>query len=160
MTPATLQHVGDRQSVVRADFRIYPELGRSRLYYRVVVFQTRRALREYCAMNDWSLGPAQALCATYRRQREQGGRWRTTPEMGTIALHVGFMGVGCISHECTHAALGWAQRVGLDPTILSVPTSRLVSREEERFCVGLGELVRQVSCSLFDAGILVEPEAR
>ncbi len=48
----------------------------------------------------------------------------------------------------------------LDPTILSVPTSRLVSREEERFCVGLGELVRQVSCSLFDAGILVEPEAR
>lgn len=144
-----------RQAVA---FRIYPEPLTSRLYFRVTVFPTLRDLRTYGrdAFHSPSGRRALGWCGTYtvraylRRERQQ-----TRPICGEILLGARHLRVGIISHECTHAAFGYARRRRFranDPCHGRVS----VSDGEERFCRVQGELVRQLVAKLFTLGLLIE----
>ena len=65
------------------------------------------------------------------------------------------MRAGVIAHECTHAALGWAKRIGLNPISAAVTRGGclIADADEERFCYGLGELNRQIAVQIWERGL-------
>jgi hypothetical protein len=140
-----------------AYFRIYPE-RRSRLHYRVRVFASVAAIRRYLKASrvpQRRLGRrGLAMCSTYTMQRRRAGRWRTLPVMGEIVFPRRGLRAGVIAHECTHAALGWAARIGFTP--IDTPATRRrhlwVSADEERFCYGVGEMNRQIAVQIWKRG--------
>jgi len=142
-----------------ACFRIYPEAG-SGLFYRVRVFQSERTLRHYLKSGPVArtLGHyGRAMCSNWLRIRiDESGRQRLQPDMGEILLTVRNLGTEVITHECTHAALNWSQRVGFDPFDSKQKRGRLVSASvgEERFCYGLGQMARQIAVQGYKRGLI------
>lgn len=128
-------------------FRIFPESS-SGLYYRVRLFVTPDALGEYLRADDIDRAAAygaRALCSRWTRTRTTAaGRTRTLPEMGEILLVEHAITHEVISHECGHAAIGWAQRIGLRPFGTDVH-AQYASADEERYCYALGRMVCQVT---------------
>ncbi len=136
-----------------AYFRVFPE-STSRLHYRVRVFTSERALRAYLRSGDLSrsLGRyGRALCSSWQRVRLTAKGERLLPDMGEILLTTRWLGTEVLAHECTHAAVHWAQRIGLQPMSdeTVVRRRKLASPEEERFCTGLGRMVRQLVSGLY-----------
>lgn len=141
-----------------AYFRVYPEPKRSRLHFKVRIFTSQRAMREYLRASELprSLGRyGRAMCSTWDRVTV-GKTMRKHPEMGEMVFPVSHLGMEAIAHECTHAALGWAKRIALNPVVDGVP-SRLGSRacavDEERFCYALGQMGRQISSQIWKRGL-------
>lgn len=144
-----------------AFFRIYPEKGKSRLYFDVRVFASVKAIRRYVKASDMpsrTLGRyGLAMCSSWIRIRIRKGRLspRRLPDMGEILFPVRGLTAGVIAHECTHAALAWAARVGLNPVERKFARGDHLwaSKAEERFCYGLGELNRQIAVVIWDKGL-------
>lgn len=137
-----------------ATFKIYPEPKPSRLYYQVRVFASIRVMRRYLRHTQPSrtLGRrGVAMCSSFAVLRLSGNRMRRTPCCGEIVFPLRRLRAGVIAHECAHAALGWARRIGL--LVHTEITGRMVSPEEERFCSALGELNRQVAVEVWDRGL-------
>lgn len=126
---------------VRRVRRVYPWPERT-LYYRVLVFGSRAALRAY-ARQTTRRGPAfwahaTGYCYRYIVRR----RGRVLPCCGEIVLNVRDLGLDVIAHECTHAA------IGLLLTPLALPTARGASAAEEDFCAMVGTLTAQVVAAI------------
>jgi hypothetical protein len=68
-----------------------------------------------------------------------GGRMQKSGEFAEINCHRACLDLEIVSHEVTHAALAWCERVRLNPTIDG--DGRNVSGEEERFCYAVGHMV-------------------
>jgi hypothetical protein len=139
-----------------ASFRVFPDPERSRLHFRVKVFRSNRAMRAYLSGRDvrGSLGRyGIALCTTWTRESYRGSRRRMCLDMGEITLAHPHLGTEVVAHECTHAAIQWAQRVGLQPLAEKVSTTRapgrMASADEERFCYGLGQMAAQIARQLW-----------
>lgn len=95
-----------------ASFRIYPEKGKSRLYYDVRVFASVQALRRYLALGG-RLGYRRhlgrygvAMCSSFRvwKPVAKQKRYRLRPVMGEILIPKRYLRTSVITHECTHAA--------------------------------------------------------
>lgn len=145
-------------------FRIYPE--GSYLYAEVNVWPTKKAMYGYKPLNR----NHEASCTgttLYRVSKKQRGRPQRTRKTGLFAelnFYRGYLGVGCVSHEMTHAAFSWADRVKLPLSEISESplskTSGILPRDgaEERFCYALGEMVRQFTKTLYAKGIYREAD--
>jgi hypothetical protein len=128
-----------------AHFRIRPEPSK-RFFFHVRVFSTVAHMHHYLRYGPIPRQPGRfckGICSTYSTQRRQGGRWRTTPEMGEIVFALRWLGAGVIAHECTHAALHWAERRGHD--VKDRGRGRFIGGGEEPFCGALGEMARQIA---------------
>jgi len=142
-----------------AIIRLYPE-RRSRLYARVRVWPTVRAFQK--ARPD--LGrDARGACTGHQWFRFSKRRRRKLGVFCTVELIIGWMGAGTMAHELTHAAIQWAERVGIVPAKIFAnagnwgrfsvgPIPNLRTRKvlradssEERFCYALGEMYRQLN---------------
>lgn len=139
-----------------AYFRVFPE-PTSRLHYRVRVFESTAALRKYLTRGrlPWrrSLGRyGRAMCSSW--QRLKGGKM--SPDCGEILFVKAWLGMEVITHESTHAAVNWANRIKLtfdrDPIVRG--RSKLASPDEERFCYGLGQLAKQIAARLYERKLL------
>jgi hypothetical protein len=130
-----------------ACFRIYPESPRG-LFYTVKLFATELAMREYLIADDIDRSAAygaRALCSRWTRTRTTGtGRTRTLPEMGEILFVAPLIDHEVISHEVAHAAIGWAQRIGIRPFATGTDC-QYAGPDEERYCYALGRMVLQVT---------------
>jgi hypothetical protein len=130
-----------------ACFRVFPEPS-SRLFYRVRVFATPVTLGEYLRSDDIDRSAAygaRALCSRWTRTRTTGtGRTRTLPEMGEILFVAPLIDHEVISHEVAHAAIGWAQRIGIRPFATGTDC-QYAGPDEERYCYALGRMVLQVT---------------
>lgn len=142
-----------------ACFRIYPEPGRSRLYYQVRVFSSVQAIRDYLPRSKEPyrrLGRyGVAMCSSYTvNQLTTAGPFRRLPICGEIVFSLRRLRAGVIAHECAHAALGWARRIGLavegEPAAHPRRQGNWVHANEERFCYALGELNRQIAVQVWD----------
>ena len=82
------------------------------------------------------------------RRHHRTGRWRLRNNIGCILL-TAQTGAGTVSHEMTHAAIGWATHRGfrlgqISPEVRRTSGNpRAASRIEERICRVQGDLVRQ-----------------
>lgn len=129
-----------------AEFRVYP--GRpSRLFYRVRLFTTLTALRGFLQHGPIPRRPHRCVAWT--------SCWAAGPpdELGEILFAARHLTVDIVSHECTHAALGWARRVGVDPTECRHQGHRIVG-DEERFCAAQDTLVGQIAQRLWTLGLI------
>lgn len=130
-----------------ACFRIFPE-PTSRLFYRVRLFATPDAMRDYLIADDidrTAAYGARALCSRWTRTRiSASGRTRTVPEMGELLFVVRTIDHEVIAHEVGHAVIGWAQRIGLHPFATDA-TAQYASHDEERSCYALGRMVLQIT---------------
>ena len=124
-----------------ARFTIRPR--RSRLYYTVRVFTSKRAMQRYAHRHrSRGLGARfSGLASTWVKQRRVRGVWRATAHAGEMLLVRGHCGAEVVSHECTHLALAWARRVRV--RITESTSGVHVSASEERFCYVLGQLVNR-----------------
>jgi hypothetical protein len=142
-----------------AIFRVYPA---GRYFYAVVnIWPTKKAMYQYKPLQR----NHEASCTgqevyTYSSK----SKWRKTGCFAELNFYKGFLGVGCIAHEMTHAALSWAGRARL-------PISEIVNDNpfrasdhvrvrvlpndgtEERLCYALGEMVRQFTDRCYKLGI-------
>jgi hypothetical protein len=140
-------------------FRVYAEHG-SRLYFRVKIFRTVRDMRAYARRRSPGarFGHFLGLASTWTKLRysKHRQRWRTLPECGEILFAKHRLQVGILSHECTHAAIGWAKRRGLH--VDRAETFRpLVPDDEERLCHVQGHLVSQIVRQLYARQYLFAP---
>jgi hypothetical protein len=130
-----------------ACFRIFPESPRG-LFYTVKLFATELAMRDYLIADDIDRSAAygaRALCSRWTRTRTTAsGRTRTLPDMGEILFVVPRIDAEVVSHEVAHAAIGWAQRIGLHP-FGSDRHPQYAGPDEERYCYALGRMVLQVT---------------
>lgn len=78
-------------------------------------------------------------------------------EMGQILLHQAAVGAGVVAHECTHAALAWARRVGLS-IAPSLDGPQDAPEADERLCWVLGWLVSQFWTEYFRRCPAEDPE--
>ncbi len=75
----------------------------------------------------------------------EDGTEERTRDIGHIHLISEALGSEAISHEATHAAIGWAREVELDPNkIFDLSGTGSVSDENERFCYAQGQITRQI----------------
>jgi hypothetical protein len=136
-------------------FRISPERGDKR-FYRVLIFPTKALMYHYFDLRharrriEYRLGfePSlahdfAALTTGYETYRRHRGREVLTNDVGEILFHEGFLGAGVVSHEMTHAALFWLERVGLSAQDLADPSV------EERLCLVVGHLCRKFWAKYF-----------
>jgi len=141
-------------------FRIYPE-GRF-LYAEVNIWPTKKAMYEHKPLSR----DHEASCTgstLYRVAKKRRGKRQRIRKAGLFAelnFYRRYLGVGVVSHEVTHAAFSWADRVRLPLSEISddLPgsqTSGVLPRDgaEERFCYALGEMMRQCTQKLYDKGI-------
>jgi hypothetical protein len=126
--------------------RAYPEGGS--LHVTCYVWPTKRAMRAHARRTHGPRGKFGAYCSTYRRVKVRAdGTIRTSPQFGEVHFSIRQMGSETVTHEFTHAAWGWARRVGWKPEPEGAMVGRFESGEddvnEERFCYALGAMVRQ-----------------
>ena len=130
-------------------FRIKPDKT-SGLYFTVKIFPTLQGMRAYARKNrEAKLGQFYGLSTSWRKwkltHRKTGDtkeRWLGSRELGEILLAEKYLSARIVSHECTHAALGWARRKKLD--LADEGDSGKVSNIEEALCHAQGNFVKQV----------------
>jgi hypothetical protein len=146
-----------------ARFRIYPQRGRSRLFYTVRVFDTIGHLHRFVrGSRSTASNTSRGFCRTFTRQYLSRGRWRTSAELGDILLVTSHLGTGVITHELTHAMFGWANRKRLvDLQERRVANSPKMHRGthhkdsvEEQCCYALGEMARDLVTQLYKRKLL------
>jgi hypothetical protein len=136
--------------------RVYPE-NRS-LYYTCYVWPSREAMHRHMRSEGRrprrpSIGLVTgAYCARHRRYRVyDDGSMRISPQIGEVHFHRDQLDSETVTHEFTHAALGWAERVGCDPT--GEGSEDYWNDPEERFCYALGEMVGQFTTRAYALGV-------
>lgn len=131
-------------------FRVYPE--KKALYFTVKVWRTLKDLRAANPGNSRALG----LCMPWRRLHPS--KDRVLPEMGEVHFCKPHLGVGIVSHEFTHAAIGWAARKRISPEFKDVDVGRFQvipnDDDEEKFCRALGWMVAQCVDQLYRKKVL------
>jgi hypothetical protein len=121
---------------------VYPNRP-SRLHYRVLVFRNVAEMLTYARRRENPSRPGRfckAMVSTWTRLTFVSGRERTQPELGEMLFAKRWLGSEVLSHESTHAALGWARRAGVNPGANDLPRRG----DEERFCYALGQTIRQL----------------
>ena len=115
-------------------------------FYAVQIFPTEEKLQQEikkirgraCKQDK----EVRALCLRYVAQkRDSLGEFETTKELGSIFfLEQDRYSIEVVVHELSHAAVGWANRIGLQP--VAQARSKKPS-DEERFAVCMQSLTRQ-----------------
>jgi len=128
-------------------FRLYPE-PKSRLYVRVNVWATLRAMRAYGRASYFTFGRNCVGAATQLRLYRNGRCQPLFCEVNLVRYH---LGTEIITHEFFHAAIAWGRRVRFDFTRLNAPDS--VNEDEERITYVHGRLCRQFVDRAWKAGL-------
>ena len=131
-------------------FRLRPS-RRHPHYYSVYVFRGLPLFRGYLQGMNRASGrsvawarSAEGICQTETTLIRRGGRWRRSPKLGIILLVETRLGVGYVAHELTHAAIGWARRVGLrSHAVWQSRRGSYEGRANERFCRVVENLNRE-----------------
>lgn len=121
---------------------VYPK-GRW-FYFNVYVWKRRKDMQQALQQGQIAdVGHCEAICVSSITLDCTNRSPRMTGCIGQIHFHSESFMVGIITHECGHAALAWARRVGVD---LTEPKQAgdWASNAEEAFCWVLGNLARQV----------------
>lgn len=140
-------------------FRIFPERA-SGLYYQIRIYATvddlRRAGRQ---LFNSPAGHALGWCGPFSVQAFPK---KSDPYIRKICGQILFarrhLTSRIISHECCHAAFGYARRrkVLFSDEPNQRASSRIVSGGEERYCTIQGELTRQVVAKCYQFRFLTE----
>lgn len=115
-------------------------------FYAVQFFANEKALqKEIAAIRGKKCKEdknVRALCLRYRAQRTDSlGHPEVTPELGSVfLLEQDRKNLEVVVHELTHAAVGWANRIGIQP-ILCNRSKR--PTDEERFAACMQTLFAQ-----------------
>lgn len=123
-------------------FRLYPE--KRTLYFAVNVWPTRKAmisrLRELAVNVHDGM---QAACSTWERTKYRKGKpARKRPVCGELNFHRERLSIEIASHEITHATVGWARRMQIDPMTIDDDVAA-ESDDNERFAYAQGRMVAQ-----------------
>lgn len=127
--------------------RVYcdPKKRKTSPYFTVSVWRTitdaRKRMMELATTTDCRRRAANAAGACFAWDHLSVSRC-LMPDMGEIVLCDRYSGSGTISHECTHAAVAYMNRLkdygkSIRPT------------EEERLCLTVGFLTRQICLRLY-----------
>lgn len=139
--------------------RVYPE--NRALFATVYVWPTKKAMRQHARRVWQARDRFGAYCQTFRKVRVRAdGRTQTSPEFAEVHFAVSQLGSETVTHEFTHAAWGWARRVGWEPEAegeMHPMAGRFEMANEERFCYALGAMVRQFIDRAYTLG-LYEPK--
>jgi hypothetical protein len=135
-----------------ANFRAYPEPGKSVLFYRVRIFRTLKAMYGYCNEDRAATGIQAAssnyrgLCTTYQQVLVFADKTqKLSPEIGEILLVYRNMTAAIVSHECLHGVLGYFDRKRLEmPDRKVLNAGHKVTNQEERMCYVLSNLVHRI----------------
>lgn len=137
-------------------FKVYPE-KKKRLFYWVYVWPDRDALVERSKTLYPDFGhnhETYGFCSLVKVWKVgSDGRKRRDSRCGEINFFREHIGAGIVSHEMTHAALGWAQRVGVMLEQYEDWSKSVVSDAEERYASAVGELVRQFYVRAHELGL-------
>ena len=93
----------------------------ARYFYAVEFYSSelemKRAVAKLGAADARGLGRLQACCVRYKFLAEPGKRalMRKHEPIGTLFFVAGKAPREAVTHELTHAALGWARRTGVNP---------------------------------------------
>lgn len=137
-------------------FRVYPKTA-SGLYFLVYVWRTKHGLRAAGRRHRLPRPDKMSAFTTiYRIRRYRANDARTLPLCGEIHFCERWLSAEVISHECGHAALGWAERVGLIHGLLKRDERAplMAGVEEEDFCQALGVMAQQCVTRFYKARIL------
>ena len=128
--------------------RLYPEEGSS-LYVRALVFARRRDMVRHWRDSGSALfgrAQCQAMQVTHYDKKK---RPRMLPIVAELSFWRKEIGMGTVSHECTHAAFAWARRrrlrvadvgeVAFDAMGAAIPRAH----PEERIACVVGDLGSQ-----------------
>lgn len=127
-------------------FRLYPEAS---LYWIVQVWPTRADMVKYLDRRSFlHSDEVGGMCNGIDTYKVQGGVVRKLRSLGEINLYRGGCSTEVIAHETTHAVIGWARRVGIDP-LSTEPEGGPESDENERFCYAAGRMVRDLTNKLY-----------
>jgi hypothetical protein len=133
-------------------FRVKPNPERTH-YYRVEVYPTAAALqREPCPITGarGGLKGVVGLCLSYKKRSGS----RLLPEVGTIRLCRSHLDISTISHEATHAALRYIERLGL-----CLPedyaTREWSCDEEEALCDAQAEVFERIVDGVVERGLVL-----
>lgn len=154
-------------------FKVYPIPG-ERARIEVLVFRNLREMRRYGRYI--SIPPPHnylGICHSFTRYtiREKGCQKRSVPHQIVCEIHLSKtrLGVGLISHECTHALFAWMRRKGYQVPFPgdaresgfasydrpeTIPPEYMASDQEERCCTALGEMMRQIMVGLNRIGLI------
>lgn len=141
-------------------FRIYPE--NKYLYAVVNVWPTKLEMYDHKPVDQGY----DACCSgeeVFIASDHTGKLVRRNGQFAELNFCRGYLGVGVVSHEMTHATFCWAERVKLPFNEIKdhplVKTSGILPQDgpEERFCYALGEMVRQFTRKCYDLKIYKDP---
>lgn len=139
-------------------FRVYPE-NRS-LYAIVNIWPTKKAMYAHRPLQRNHEAVCTGTTLYYMPPKRSGKPNRKAGLFAELNFHRKFLGIGCVSHEFTHAAFSWANRVNLPiQEIKEMPLSSMKhgvlpqDGPEERFCYALGEMVKQFTERAYKLGI-------
>lgn len=137
-----------------ATFRLYPA---GRYFYALVnIWPTKKAMYAHRPLQR----DHDAACTGISsRTVYTDGTSRKNGFFAELNFYKGYIGIGAVSHELTHAAFNWAERVGLclnTQTIKESNNSKGVLPEEhaeERFCYAIGDMVKQFTVKCYKLGL-------
>jgi len=87
----------------------------------------------------------------------ENGTEERKQDIGHIHLYRDCLGSETISHEATHAAIGWAREVEINPLdIFNMDGSGNVTDENERFCYAQGQITRQIVEKCYELNLYSE----
>jgi hypothetical protein len=118
-------------------FRVHPEHGRG-LYFDVYLWRTLRELRHY-AERVWRVDHPErrhAWAWTFLEEYRSTATGRRLPYVGEMHFAKGRCPVEMVTHEVSHAALGWAARKRL----VVAESDTIGSHDEERLCYAQGRM--------------------
>lgn len=136
-------------------FRLYPE--GSWLYAEVNVWPTKKAMYEHKPLQR----NHEASCTGTTIIRFTNGKQRKLGLFAELNFYRRYLGTACITHEITHAAFSWADRVKLplneisDSPLSGMSKGATLPQDgpEERFCYALGKMCKQFVDSAYKLGL-------
>ena len=139
-------------------FRLYPEPG-SRLFVRALVFARRKDLLRHWRISGAALY-GRAQCQAMRVIHcDKGKPDRVTPIVAELSFWRKEIGMGTVTHECTHAGFAWARRrklrvadiseVQFDAMGAVIPQAH----PEERIASVVGEIAAQFVARAVKVGL-------
>jgi len=127
---------------IATKFRVYPDApDHKNLYYMVYVGLDLKAMREHAShYSGKKREKIEGFTITLRRLPNGP---KMTKLCGEIHLHVDHLFADIVSHECTHAAIGWADRLGFLKDVMGRQLGEGSVDAEERFCDAVGFMTEQ-----------------
>lgn len=143
-----------------AGFKVYPreDDGWDHFYY-VRVFRGVRSMRLFINKGNNRRGASLeclGFCSSWHRLSRitlERGRIKTDLKLGEIMLNRENLGARVVTHEMTHAALGYARAMGLSVNKLG-PNAGSVSGDEEIVCYAVGDMTARAYRRLYEYGLV------